>query len=117
MYHKVTIGKGDEGTTTIHVFDLPGTHNISQNSRCYRISDLIFGCDMTIFKNTPEGKLLTSMIERNVELYDVEKWLNATLLKNIDPEVLIRGIEEHYQLGFERGMRDKANEIRDALDL
>jgi|JI10StandDraft_1071094.scaffolds.fasta_scaffold106940_3 hypothetical protein len=115
MYHEVTIGQGDEGTTTIHVFDLPGTHNISQNSRCYRISDLIFGCDMTIFKNTPEGKLLTSMIERNVELYDVEKWLNATLLKNIDTDVLMRGIEEAKQEAFKRGRKDKAAEIRAAL--
>lgn len=117
MHYELTIGQGVKGNSAYHMSMLKGEHSISENSKSYRISDLIFGCDMTIFKNTPEGKLLTSMIERNVELYDVEKWLNATLLKNIDPEVLIRGIEEHYQLGFERGRRDKANEIRDALDL
>ena len=59
MYHEVTIGQGDKGTGAIHVFDLPGTHNISQNRRCYWISKLIFGCHMTIFKDTVEGKLLS----------------------------------------------------------
>jgi hypothetical protein len=115
MYHEVTIGQGDKGTGAIHVFDLPGTHNISQNSRCYWISNLIFDCHMVIFKNTPEGKLLTSMIERNVELYDVEKWLNATLLKNMDPAKIMQAVALERAEAYGEGRRDKAQEIRSAL--
>ena len=115
MYHKVTIGKGDEGTTTIHVFELPGTHNISQNSRCYRIHRLIFGCDMTIFKDTPEGWALTGMIQRNETRDDITEWLNIVLLRNIEPSVLLEAIEEEKDRAFEAGRKDKAAEIRAAL--
>ena len=115
MHHKVTIGQGTEGATTIHVFDLPGHHNISQNSRCYRISELIFDFHMTIFKDTPEGWTLAGMIQRGETTDDITEWLNCTLLKNIEPSVLISAIEEEKDRAFEAGRQDKAVEIRVAL--
>jgi len=115
MYHKVTIGKGTEGATTIHVFELPGHHNISQNSKCYRISNLIFDFDMTIFKNTPESCVLAGMIQRNEYTDAIINWLNIVLLRNIEPSVLLSAIEEEKDLAFEAGRQDKAAEIRAAL--
>lgn len=114
MHHKVTIGQGTEGTT-IHVFELTEKHDISQNSKCYRISELIFDFHMTIFKDTLEGKLLTSMIERNVVRDSLEHWLNCTLLRNIEPSVLLSAIEEEKDRAFEAGRKYKAVEIRAAL--
>lgn len=115
MHHKVTIGQGTEGTTTIHVFELTGKHSISQNSWCYRISELIFDFHMTIFKDTPEGWTLAGMIQRNEDRAAITIWLNIVLLRNIEPAVLLEAIEEERHRAFEAGRKDKADEIRAAL--
>lgn len=114
MHREVTIGQGTEGTT-IHVFELIGKHGISQNSKCYRISELIFDFHMTIFKDTPEGWALAGMIQRKEDRDDITGWLNWTLLKNIEPSVLLSAIEEEKDRAFEAGRKDKAAEIRAAL--
>lgn len=116
MHHEVTVGKGTKGTATIHVFELTWKHGISQNSWCYRISELIFDFHMTIFKDTPEGYALTGMIQRNETRDDITEWLNCTLLKNIDTKVLLEAIDEERHRAFERGRRrDKVYEIKEAL--
>lgn len=115
MYHEVTIGQGDKGTSAIHVFELTGKHGISQNRRCYWISELIFDFHMTIFNDTPEGYALTGMIQRNESRDDITEWLNCTLLKNIEPSVLLEAIDEERRLAFEAGRKDKAADIRAAL--
>lgn len=115
MYYEVTIGQGDKGTSAIHVFELTGKHGISQNRGCYWISELIFDFHMTIFKDTPEGYALTGMIQRNESRDDITEWLNWTLLKNIEPSVLLEAIEEEKDRAFEAGRKDKAAEIRAAL--
>jgi len=115
MYHEVTIGQGDKGTSAFHVFELTGKHGISHNSKCYWISELIFDFYMTIFKDTPEGYALTGMIQRNETRDDITEWLNCTLLKNIETSVLLSAIEEEKDRAFEAGRKDKATEIRASL--
>jgi len=115
MYYEVIIGQGVKGTSAIHVFELTGKHGISQNRRCYWISELIFDFHMTIFKDTPEGWALTGMIQRNETRDDITEWLNIVLLRNIEPSVLLEAIEEEKDRAFEAGRKDKAAEIRAAL--
>jgi hypothetical protein len=115
MHHEVTVGQGIKGTTAIHIRDLKGNHSISKNYSSYWISNLLFGCRMTIFMDTNEGKLLANMIERHVPLDSILEWLNHTLLRNMEPAKIMDAVVAERMEAYEEGRRAKADEIREAL--
>jgi hypothetical protein len=131
MWDDVIIGEGAKACTTISSYACKETNiSISENSLFFRISGLIFGMGMTIYKEHKVGQKLVRMLKdrttnfSNPQSYpekasvadiDIEEFLNAQLLKHISPIRVIGAVQALREDAFERGKVAKAQEIRNAL--
>jgi hypothetical protein len=115
MWDDVVIGTGEGGCTTIRVFDIEGDHSISQNRVIFRCSDCYLGFGVTIFKDTPEGEQLTTMIQEKKTLEEIQVWLDDLIITHIDKNRLKAGIDRKLDQAFREGRRTKAKEIQAAL--
>lgn len=111
----LVIGKGEKRNGAITVFEIEGTHSISENDIQYWISGLDKHCGMTIYKNTKEGKELTKMIKDKVGLEKIEEYLTTLTASNIGPKKLVEWIQSMNKTWYEKGREDKAEEIRNVL--
>lgn len=115
---KTRSGFQETGVTTIKTFDIPGDHGISDNSRCFRVSEYKpFRFGMTIFKDTTEGKKLTKMIEDKKDPTLIHLNIVKWYLQKASPRLLVSKIKEIKEDSFEQGQKSKANEIKKALDV
>lgn len=117
MWNDVVIGSGTKGCAAVRVFDIGGEHAISQNSESYWISDLYLGTQMTIFKNTDEGRQLSQFVNEKAHIDTVRPWLDKIVFQNIDCEVLKGLINRAIEQAFQKGSSHRAEVIREALGL
>jgi hypothetical protein len=115
MWDDVVIGEGPHIMMARRVREIEGDHRISQNENSYWISGLLCGLGMTIFKDTPEGTELTSMIGERRSLEEILNFLNTTLVQYVDQEVLVAAIETSKNDAFREGYRTAQKDIRKAL--
>lgn len=112
MSKEIIIGSGEVQTSAVHIFRIEGKHSISENGGCYWISNLILDFSMKIFKDTPEGKKLTRLIDYKVNLPDILRYLNKLVLENSNHEKLIDYIENTIQSEKEKSFIDGRNSIK-----
>lgn len=111
------IGKGNKGTSGCHVFDIEGTHSISQNGISYWISGNEKYCGMTIFKNTAEAIKLKKMIDNKVGLVKIERYLTELTFKKLSAPRILEFIKSINTAYYNQGYSDAKEEIRNALGI
>lgn len=115
----VIIGAGEHGCMAIRI---RGKRNqlkdigVSEDGISYWVSGYL-GLGMKIFKNTPEGKALESMIDADGEPEPIRQWLEDTLIKNCNPTKLKKAIDQEMAASFDKGKRHKMAEIRKSLGM
>lgn len=115
---KTRSGFQETGVTTIKTFDIPGDHGISDNQRCFRISENSpFEFGMTIFKDTKEGIKLSKMVEGKKDPYLIKMQIIKWYIQKASPRLLIKKIKEIKEDSFEQGQKNKADEIKKALNI
>lgn len=117
LWEDVIIGEGRKGNSAILCFDIEGEHGISHNKGSYWISDCFMGLGMTIFKDTPEGQILSNLIAEKVGLEKIQHFLDETIIKNIEPSKLMAAVERKLDDAFHAGELFKMQEIRSSLGL
>lgn len=122
MWDDVIISKKDghsnKGSGAYLCSEIEGTHSISQNSISYWITlEKPLQLGLTIFKDTKEGEMLTSMIKQKESIKEIERYLLAITIKKISPKTLIDKINKLCDDQFERGKRAKVKELRNILDI
>lgn len=115
MWDDVTIGKGVKGCSAITVFAIKGKHNISENYTSYWVSNVYLGLGMTIFKNTDEGMHLTSMIESEKSLEEINEFLTTVLMKNVEIPMLRKATDKALNEAFKHGEAAKVRELKRVL--
>lgn len=115
MWTDVVIGTGDRRASAVHVFELPGEHNISENKVSFWISDCFLDSGITIFKNTEEGKQLQLFIDQKKPLEEIQEWLDLLILSKIETTLLKQKIMLAISDAKKNGRREKAKEIRKVL--
>lgn len=113
MWDDVIIGKLPErrvcGARSHHIHK-----NISINSQAYWISDLVLGLGMTVYRDTPEGKKIEKLLEKEG---NVQGYLTTLVLKHVPDVLLIIKIEQYGQERYQEGRRSKVDEFRACLNL
>ena len=119
MWDDIIIGEGQSRCSAVKVFKLEGDHSISEHDFAYWISgrEIFLNMGMTIYKSSPEGKVLTDMIEAKATVSQVYEWLDSLILTHADPIKLKVKIKQALRDAYAKGKRDKVREIRVALDL
>lgn len=117
MWNDIVIGNGHKGCSAIRVFAIGGEHSISENSVSYWISDLYLGAQITIFKDTEEGRQLSQFINEKAHIDTIRPWLDGLVLQHIDREVLKNLIDRAIEQAFQKGSSHRAEVIREALGL
>jgi hypothetical protein len=117
MWDDLVIGEGKKGNSAILVFKIKGKHSISESSTAYWISDCFLDCGITVFKDTKEGKELTALIDAEVGLENINRWLDCLLLSNLSPHVLKEKILAECNRYFDQGAAAKARDFRRLLDI
>lgn len=113
---KTKHGFQETGVTTIKTFAIPGDHGISDNQRCFRVSEYTpFQFGMTIFKDTTEGVMLEKMIEDKKDPALIKLKLIKWYLQKASPRLLMSKIKNIQEESFREGQISKANEIKKAL--
>jgi hypothetical protein len=115
----VVIGEGNKGCTAVTCM-IGGKNNISRvshNETSYWISDLLFGCGMTIFKDTEEGKELTKMIKENKKSKTIYRYLNSLLIQRLSIVDIEEGIKRERDDAYDNGREDAKADIRRALGI
>ena len=110
----IIIGKGNYGCTAIKVFDIDHD-DISQNNVSYWVHNCIFDTGLIIFKDTKEGKYLTTLIETKVCNKTFNLFFDRIVLDKISLEVVyneIKNIRDEY---YELGKQSKIDEIKKVL--
>jgi hypothetical protein len=116
MWDDVIIGEGTHIAMAYTVHEIEGSnHQISRNENSYWISGLLCGLGMKIFKDTPEGTELASMIGERRSLEEILNFLNAVLVKHVAQEVLVAAIQRSEKDAFREGYRAAQKDIRKAL--
>jgi len=115
----VVIGEGNKGCTavTCMIDDKKTNSHISHNETSYWISDLMFGCGMTIFKDTEEGEELTKMIEENEKPKNIYRYLNSLLIQRLSIKDIEDGIKRERDDAYNKGREDAKADIRRALGI
>jgi hypothetical protein len=119
MWDDVIIGKNKTGVqicTSIKVFDI-SVDNISENSLSYWITDCILDTGMTVYKDTPEGKKITQLIENKASKAKIQNYLDKIVLTKLSPMKLKAYIKREKEKSFEEGKRAKQEEIKDVLGI
>lgn len=109
MWNDIIIGQGKEYASAHRVIE-----GVSENPSAYWINKTFFGVGLTIYKDTPEGKMLTKMLQEN---QDVQDWLDELVLKHCNVKTIKAKFEEHGEKRFQEGKRAKVNEINKVLGL
>lgn len=117
MWDDVIIGKGNKGTTAIHMNGIEGNHSILQNSVSFWINNCIFNTSITIYKNTNEGKQLIELIENKSDLQRIMRFINKVILENISMDLLEEKIKENNDFYFNLGKSEKIKEIKNILNI
>lgn len=113
---KTKHGFQETGVTTIKTFAIPGDHGISDNQRCFKVSEHTpFEFGMTIFKDTAEGVMLAKMIEDKKDPTLIKLKLIKWYLQKASPRLLMSKIKNIQEESFREGQISKANEIKKAL--
>ena len=110
----IIIGKGNYGNTAIKVFDIDHD-DISQNNVSYWVHNCIFDTGLIIFKDTKEGKYLTTLIETKVSNETFNLFLDKIVLDKISLNVVydeIKNIKDEY---YKLGKQSKTAEIKKVL--
>lgn len=116
----VVVGDGNLGNSWIVVrgynYDNnPERFSISQNSKSYHVGNWYLDMDATIAKDTPQGKHLADMIERDSSGKVVKDWLTNTLLPLVNPTDLRNRINYAISQAEKKGRQKKRNEILEVL--
>jgi hypothetical protein len=117
MWNSVVIGEGNKGCSAVHLFKIAGEHGISHNNVSYWIHDCMLGFDLTVFKNTDEGKTITEFVEREYNSKVIYKYCNSILLKYVEYEQAQTQIEHALNAAYNRGKTDKIQEILNVLGI
>jgi len=135
MWDDTTIGEGAKFCTTISCYDCNGTGvSVSDNSVFFRVTGLMFGMGMTIYKSHKVGQKLVKMLEYRIAAgktnhnkycftigtataadIAIKEYLDIQLLKHTPLSRIMHEVEVVRQDAFERGKVAKAVEIRNAL--
>ena len=131
MWDDVIIGEGASVCTTISCYACGETGvSISENSLFFRVSGLIFGMGMTIYKNHKVGQKLVGMLKdrttnlSNPQCYPekataadvaIKEFLDTQLIKRTPVSKILYSVEQAKDNAFFKGQVAKAEEIRNAL--
>jgi hypothetical protein len=118
FFDGVIIGKGRRFTGTVKCYEGPDTRiYISQCDVAYWITNLILDGEMTIYKDTMEGQALTQKLADKINEYDIKSFLDTTFLHCATHFYLMQLLLRHTEEAYEQGRKDKAKEIRKALNI
>lgn len=112
----VTVGKGNRLYSAVHVSEIPGNHHISHNETSFWIDCCVFGIEITIFKETKEGKKLQEMIKKGEKLKNIQDWIDCLILSKINAKKLMQLINRANKEAFDEGKKRKAEELREVLE-
>lgn len=135
MWDDVIIGEGASACTTISCYDCEGTGvSVSDNSLFFRVSGLIFGMGMTIYKDHKVGQKLVKMLEYRIDAgktdfnkrcfscntataadVAIKEFLDTQLIKRTPVSKILYSVEQAKDNAFFKGQVAKAEEIRNAL--
>lgn len=112
----VTIGNGERSASAAIVFSHEGM-SVSRNPSAYWASNVLMEMGMTIYRSSPEGKVLTNLLQEDLPDYNaIHAQLQRWFLAHVDPDALLKAIEGHTKREFARWRAEKAREIRKALE-
>jgi len=117
MFHDVIVGDGKTGNSATLVMGLTSKAHVSQNTKCYWCVDVYLGLSLTIFKDTPEGEELATLIRQASAPCHVHHWLIGVLLKHATADLVMRAIDDAIAAAKEEGKDEKAMEMRKVLGL
>ena len=115
MYNETVIGTGISTCSSIKIFKIKGDHYIYGNHVLYDISNVYLNLRLTIFKNTNEGMHLTSMIENETPLAEINEYLKLILFRNAEITLLEHAIDQARKQAFKDGEAAKVKEIKKIL--
>ena len=114
----VVIGTGEKFNGTVKCYEGPDTKTyVSENRIAYWITNLILDGEMTIYKDTMEGQALSQKLADNVNEYEIKTFLDNVFLHHAKHAYIVELVLKHTENAYEQGRKDKAIEIRKALNL
>ncbi|MDD5650622.1 MAG: hypothetical protein PHF86_09435 [Candidatus Nanoarchaeia archaeon] len=113
----INIEGGTFGTGSMKDFDIEGNEDIYSNKTSFWVHECIFGLNCKIHKETFEGKKLLSMIESKCPLSELKYYIDFCVLKQLDVETVYALLEKSKVEAFEKGKRERSNEIKKLLDI
>ena len=84
-------------------------------------TDKLIGLRVVIANDSEEGKILTEMLQKEINVSEIEDYIFSLILKYKSlSEVkgyIEKQIKESFEKGVEKGRRDKVREIRNVLEM
>jgi len=117
MWDDVVIGKGEFRVTTITCYNSKeNTVSISDNSLFFRVTGLIFGCGMTIYKNTKEGQALIKLLTTPNDV-KIKAYLDKQLVKRLPVDKILALVNMMKEDAYRAGMVAKQEELKKVLGI
>jgi len=114
MWDDVIIGDGDRLNGACLARKLEHA-DISANAASYWIHQAYLGGSMTIFKNTPEGEKLKTMLTDGTADGDISVWLENVFIDNVESGRLKMLVRSAIMRAESNARKKKAKDIRKAF--
>ena len=116
MWNDIVIGEGDKGNSATIIRDMPSTRfHISHNQNSYWVSNAYLGTNLTIFKDSSVGNVITHLLKDKVSDLSLTEYFDNLVISHIDPKMLKRKVDALVKAAFDSGRAAQAQIIRDAL--
>lgn len=114
MWDDVVVGSGNSLNGACLVRRLEKA-DISENAASYWINNAYLGGSMTVFKNTPEGVTLKTMLTSGTLDEEIANWLENLFLDHVENDRLKRLVTSAMMRAATDARRQKAKDIRKAF--
>lgn len=113
--HDIRIGEGNFGNSWCLSRDLIDKCYISKGYYSYCCSNIVLDQGILIHYNCNEGKELTKMLVNCASNEEIHKWLMKQYILHIEPNKLIKVIQNSIEHSFHEGVRHCKRELRNFL--
>lgn len=117
MFDDVVVGTGPRGVSAMKVDGPAGEVGVSANKVSFWISGAYLGLDMTVYRDTDDGRRLDEMITAKSSEADIRVFVEDVLLSHVHPVKLKMAVSRALDAVYEKGKRAAQTQMRRALGI